>query len=123
MAKIGTFVTDPKVGAYCQVKLDDGKVLLNHDRGSLDSGTLTITELKWFGLGSGETIFSCALESPEGQALRALLARSAAPGSSAATPLGALVEVLRECRTMDDVRARCAAIWREARSAEGGAER
>lgn len=29
MAKIGTFVTDPKVGAYCQAKLDDGKVQVN----------------------------------------------------------------------------------------------
>ncbi len=123
MAKIGNFVADPKVGAYCQIKLDDGKILLNHDRGSLDSGTLSITEVKWMGLGSGETLFTCALESPEGQAVRALLTRDAAPGTPAATPLGAFVEILKECRTMDDVRARCTAILRDARAGAGGGDR
>jgi hypothetical protein len=111
-----------EVGACCQVKLDDGKVVLNHDRGSLDSGTLSATSTKLLGLGAGETIFSCALESPESQAVRAVLPRTAAAGSPA-TPLGALIEFSKDCRTMDDLRARCAAIWQEARSAEAGGER
>lgn len=123
MARIGGLVTDPNVGAYCHIKLDDGKVLLNHDWRSLDRGTVTITEVKWqwLGLNSRETIFRCDLESPEGQAVRTVLTRGAAPGSAAATSLGAFIEVLKECRTMDDVRARCAALSRQVRSTAGGA--
>jgi hypothetical protein len=125
MARIGGLVTDPNVGAYCHIKLDDGKILLNDDRGSLDRGTVTITEVKWqwLGLVSRETIFSCDLESPEGQAVRTFLTRGAAPGSAAATPLGAFIEVLKECRTINDVRARCAALSRQARSAAAGGAR
>lgn len=123
MARIGGLMTDPNVGAYCHIKLDDGKVLLNHDWRSLDRGTVTITEVKWqwLGLGSRETIFCCDLEGPEGQAVRTVLTRGAAPGNAAATPLGPFIEVLKECRTMDDVRARCAALSRQVRSAAGGA--
>lgn len=123
MAKIGSFVSDPKVGAYCQIKLDDGKILLNHDRPSLDSGTLTITEVKWLGLGSGETFFTCVLESPDGQALRTLLKVGAATKGPPVTPLGALIELLKDCQMIDDVRARCVALLRQARSAAAGGER
>lgn len=116
MAKIGSFVTDPKVGAYCQIKLDDGKILLVHDKASMTSGTITITEVKWLGLGEGQTLLTCALESPQGQATLSQLTQGARPGSVQTTPFGAFVELLKDCRTMSDVRDRCTQLTPPERS-------
>lgn len=120
MAKIGSFVTDPKIGAYCQVKLDDGKILRNHDKGSTTSGTVTVSEVRWFGLRGGETILSCALESPHGQATLWRLTQGALAGRVQTTPFGAFVELLKDCRTMSDVRERCAGLSRPERSVGSG---
>jgi hypothetical protein len=110
MAKVGPFVTDPGAGAYCQIKLDSGeKVLVNHPKGGFKGGPLTITEVKWMGLASGEMLFECDLDSPEGKALVARLrSPSVAPDSAWATPLGVLVAKVQECRSLAEVRARCA---------------
>ncbi len=51
--------------------------------------------------------FVTALDSPEGQALLSRLTAGAAPGSADATPLGALVNHLRDCDALDAVQARC----------------
>jgi hypothetical protein len=111
MSKVGRMVIDAKVGAYCQVVLDSGeKVLLNHDKGDVKGGTLTVTEVKWWGLGSGETLFTCQLDSPEGAATLRRLTGGGPAGSPGATPLGALLEQVKACRSIADVRARCAAL-------------
>ena len=107
MAKVGTFVIDPRAGAYCQVTLDSGeKVVLNHDKGGFKGGRMTIDLVKFMGFGS-QRIFECDLDSPAGQAALAELTRDAAPGSTQATPLGAFVEYVRHCASAVDVRARC----------------
>jgi hypothetical protein len=116
MAQIGTFVTDPKLGAYCRIKLEDGKVLLNHDRASLDSGIVTITEVKWMGLGAGETLLTCDLGSLEGQAVSAAHARRGVGELGGHAPRG----VCRAPEALPDGR-RCP--WAVSRSAEAGAIR
>ena len=111
MAKVGRFVVDPKAGSYCQITLDSGeKILVSHDKGGFKGGSITITEVKWFGLGSGATLYTLELDGPEGQAVLARLTRGAPPGSARATPLGAVVECVKEATSVADVRARCAAI-------------
>jgi hypothetical protein len=109
MAKVGRFITDPKAGAYCQITLDSGdKIVVNHDKGGFKGGHLTIETTKWWG--GGQRIFACHLDSAEGRATLAKLTRGAPEGSAVATPLGALVEHLKDCRSVDEVKARCAAL-------------
>lgn len=111
MAKVGRFVTDPKAGAYCQITLDSGeKILVSHDKGGFKGGSVTVTEVKWFGLGSGPTLYRLELDGPDGRAALARLTRGAPPDSARATPLGAVVEYVKEAASLADVRARCAAI-------------
>lgn len=111
MAKVGRFVVDPKAGAYCQLTLDSGeKILVSHDKGGFKGGSVTITQVKWLGLASGPTLHRCDLDTPDGQAALARLARGAAEGSARATPLGAFVDHVKECRSAAEVPARCAAI-------------
>ena len=111
MGKVGRFVTDPKAGAFCQIALDSGeKVLLSHDKGGFKGGRLSITTLKWLGLASGETPFELDLDTPKGKALLGRLTAGAPDCSARATPLGALVEHVKECRSADDVRARCSGL-------------
>jgi hypothetical protein len=110
MTKVGRFVTDPKAGAYCQIVLDTGeKVIVNHDKGGFKGGRLTIERTKLLGFGS-ERIFACDLDGPDGQAALAQLTRDAPAGTVAATPLGAFVELVKHCRSVDDVKQRCAAL-------------
>ena len=104
MSKIGHLVTDPKAGAYCQVTLDTGdKLLVSHDKASLTSGTLAVAQVKWFGFGSGATLFQCDLASPEGQRVLAELARWAGPRTM--PPLTALAERIKSCGSLEEVRA------------------
>jgi hypothetical protein len=111
MAKVGRFVTDPKAGAYCQIALDTGeKILVNHDKGGFKGGTVTVTQVKWMGLSSGETFLRLDLETPAGKAVLAQLTAGAPEGSARATPLGAVVERLRDCATVGDLRTRCSAL-------------
>jgi hypothetical protein len=111
MAKIGTFVVDPKAGSYCSVKLDSGeRILVSHDQGGFKGGTLTVLETRWWGFATGETFLTCNLDGAEGKAALARLTRGVDPGSARATPLGAFVYALAECKSLADVRARCAAL-------------
>ncbi len=111
MGKVGRFVTDPKAGAYCQITLDSGeKILVNHDKGGFKGGHLSIATTKWMGLASGETLFTLDLDTSAGKAALARLTAGAPEGSARATPLGGLVEHVKDCRSADEVRARCATL-------------
>ena len=83
---------------------------MSHDKGGFKGGRLSIATLKWLGLASGETLFELDLDAPRGKAIFARLAAGAPEGSARATPLGALVEHVKDCRSADDVRARSAAL-------------
>jgi hypothetical protein len=110
MGKIGPFITDPKAGAYCQVALDSGeKILVNHDQGGFKGGTLTIEKVKWMGM-SSDRVFSCALDSPPGKAAMTRLTQGVASDSAWATPLGAFVAYLKDCKSVDEVKSRCVAL-------------
>ena len=109
MGKVGRFVTDPKAGAYCQIVLDGGeKILINHDKGGFKGGRLTISQVKWLGLG-GETVFECYLDSAAGKAAMSELTKGVDPGSARATPLGAFVEHVKDCKDITAVKAKCVA--------------
>ena len=118
MTKVGRFVTDPRAGAYCQLVLDSGqKILVSHDKGGFKTGRVTIAETRLWGLMGGETLVTCDLDDPQGQEVLARLTRNAPADSALATPLGAFVEYIRECRTLEEVKARCAALRADAASA------
>ena len=110
MGKVGRFVTDPKAGGYCQITLDNGeKIVANHDKGGFKGGHLTVEVPKFLGL-SSDRIFSCDLDSPEGQAALVRLTSSAEQGTVAATPLGGLVQYLRDSASVAEVQSKCAAL-------------
>jgi hypothetical protein len=109
MTKVGRFITDPKAGAYCQIVLDSGdKLVVNHDKGGFKGGRVVIETSKWWG--GGQRVFSCDLDSAEGKAMLAKLTQGAAEGTVQATPLGALVEHIKDCRSVDEVKTRCGAL-------------
>ena len=67
MGKVGRFVIDPRAGAYCQVSLDSGeRILVSHDKGGFAAGAVTIQEVRWWGLASGQTLLTCDLGREEG---------------------------------------------------------
>ena len=110
MGKVGRFVTDPRAGAYCQITLDSGeKILVNHDKGGFKGGTLTITQTKWMGL-AGDTVFTCDLDGSKGKAAIARLTKGVDQQSALATPLGAFVEHIKDCRDVAGVKSRCASL-------------
>lgn len=110
MPKIGRFVTDPRVGAYCHVTLGTGeKIIVIHDKGGFKGGLLTIEVSKFIGF-SSDRIFACNLDSPMGQRVLAWLTRGAQPGSVAATPLGAAVEFVKDVGSLGELKTRCAAL-------------
>jgi hypothetical protein len=109
MAKVGRFVVDPKAGAYCQLTLDSGeKLIVNHDKGGFKGGHLTIEKTKWWG--AGERVVACDLDSVAGKAAMARLTEGVAEGRADATPLGAFVNYVKDCKSSDDVKAKCAAL-------------
>jgi hypothetical protein len=111
MGKVGRFVTDPKAGAYCQVTLDSGdKLIVNHARGGFKGGPLTIETTKWWG--GGARIVSIDLDGVAGQAALAKLTAGHAADSTLATPLGAFAEHIKDCASVDDVKARCETLLR-----------
>jgi hypothetical protein len=59
---------------------------------------------------SSDRIFACALDSPEGRAALTELTRDAREGSVEATPLGAFVQHVKDCRSVADVKTRCATL-------------
>lgn len=110
MAKVGPFVVDPKAGAYCRITLDSGeKILVNHDKGGLKGGRVSIETSKFFGF-SGERVFECDLDSPAGKAALAKLTADSKAGSVEATPLGAFVDWIRNCESVADVTTKCRAL-------------
>lgn len=110
MVKVGRFVVDPRAGAYCQITLDSGeKIVVNHDKGGFKGGHLTIEVSKFLGL-SSDRIFSCDLDADLGRAVLTELTREARQGSVEATPLGAFVEYVKTCRSVAEVKTRCAAL-------------
>jgi hypothetical protein len=119
MTKVGRFVTDPKAGAYCQMTLDNrDKVVVNHDKGGFKGGWLIIERLKLFGL-SSERLFACDMDSEEGKTALSFLTRAAPPHSLEATPLGAFINYLKTCRSVDEVKARRSALMALHRSSGG----
>jgi hypothetical protein len=110
MAKVGSWVTDPKAGVYCKITLDSGeRILVNHDRAASQNGVLTIEVLKLWGL-SSHRVFVCDIETPEGAAALGSLTSGAAERSVEATPLGALVKYVQACRSVAEVTAKCESL-------------
>ena len=108
MAKVGRFITDPKAGAYCDIVLDNGdKILVNHTKGGFKGGWLTIEKRKWLG---SDALFKCDLDTPEGKAALARLTHGLAPDDAHATPLYAFVEHVKDCKSAEEVKTRCAAL-------------
>jgi hypothetical protein len=121
MAKVGRFVTDPRAGAYCQVVLDSGeKVIVNHEKGGLKGGLVTIDAVKFMGF-SSDRIVACDLDTAEGKAALGALTRNAKEGSVDATPLGAFVNHVKAYASVADLRARGATfvVHEERRSSAG----
>jgi hypothetical protein len=111
MGKVGQFVTDPKAGAYCQIKLDKGeKILVSHDRGGFAGGSVTIQEVRLWGLVPGAILFRLDLEGEMGRRMLARLIQGESATSAHATPLGAFVRYLKDCASFDDVRVKCATL-------------
>jgi len=110
MAKVGSFVTDPRAGAYCKVTLDSGeKIIVNHDKGGFKGGMLTIEVQKFMGF-SSERVFFCNLDSDEGRTALTQLTRNVRPDSVEATPLAAFVEYFKDCRSVSEIKAKCDAL-------------
>jgi hypothetical protein len=110
MTTVGPFVVDPKAGAYCRITLDSReKILVSHDKSGFKGGRLTIEVQKLFGL-SADRVFDCDLDSPEGKAALARLTSGASAGSVAATPLGAFVEYVKDCKSVIDLKTKCTAL-------------
>jgi hypothetical protein len=110
MAKVGRVVTDPKVGSYCRITLDSGDRIMVSHQGRGGSGSVVIEEVRWWGFVPGATVFTCDLESAQGQRLWARLVEGAPPGSARATPLGAVVDYVTRCRSFGEVKAACEAL-------------
>ncbi|MGH7384479.1 MAG: hypothetical protein ACREKG_04800 [Candidatus Rokuibacteriota bacterium] len=62
------------------------------------------------GLGSGEMLFRCDLDSPLGTGILSRLTRDATPGTADATPLGAFVNCVKDCRSIAELKAKCSAL-------------
>jgi hypothetical protein len=111
MAKIGRFISDPGAGSCCQITLDSGeKIVVNHSKGGAKAGRITIGQVRWMGFASGETLFTCDLDSERGRALLAHLTQGAPLTSVLAAPLGAFVEGIKDRRSIADVKTRWAAV-------------
>jgi hypothetical protein len=111
MAKIGTFVVDPKAGSYCHLTLDSGdRLVVSHDQGGFKGGMLTVLETRWWGFATGETLLTCDLDSPQGKASMTRLTQGVDPKTARATPLGAFVYALADCKSLADARAKCVAL-------------
>jgi len=108
----GRAIRDGSEGrCYCQVTLDSGeKLLVSHDRGGFGGGTVTVQEVRWWGIAAGDILLRCDLERDEGRRLLARLVHGAPPTSARATPLGAFVEQIKECRSLGEAKAKCMAL-------------
>ena len=82
--------------------------LLFGDKRGFKGGNLTVETTKWWG--SGQRVFGCDLDSAQGKATLARLTKGAPEGSVLATPLGAFVEYIKDCKSVDELKTRCAAL-------------
>jgi len=110
MSTIGRFVTDPQGGGYCKIDLDSGQeIMVNHQKNVSRDSWLTIEVLKFMGF-SSDRIFVCNLDSQEGKTALAELTRDADTGNALATPLGAFVAYVKDCRSVEEVKTKCMAL-------------
>jgi hypothetical protein len=110
MGKVGNIVSDPKVGAYCDVTLDNGdKLIVNHDQGGFKGGRLTVEKKKWMGLGSDQ-VFVCDLDSAPGRAAMARLTEGVPPDSPRAAPLMAFAEYAKDSASAVEARVKLEAL-------------
>ena len=108
MATVGRVVSDPTVASYCRVSLNSGeRIKVRHDVRRGAGGVLTVEEVRWWGLVTGATVFTCDVESAEGRRLWARLVEGAPPGSARATALGALIEYVKRCPSLRHVKMAC----------------
>ena|SRR5882672_677393 len=118
MAKVGLFVTVPNAGTYCRMTLDNGeKILINHDTRGFNAW-LTIERSRLLGF-SFERIFACNLDSDEAKTALSFLTRDTQPQFLDTSPLGAFVRYLKPCQSVEDIKARCAALMAIHRSTAG----
>jgi hypothetical protein len=82
---------------------------VNHDKGGFKGGHLVVEVPKWLGM-SSDRIFDCDLDGAAGKAAMARLTHGAPAESARATPLGAFVEVLKDCKSIEEVKTKCAAV-------------
>jgi hypothetical protein len=108
MAKVGQVVAIP-TGSYCNITLDSGeKIIVNHEPGGpgVSAGArLTVDRLRMMGF-SSQTVVTVDLESAEGKAAFAQLAKDGPPGA-VGSPLRAFVAYIQKCATVDELVARC----------------
>jgi hypothetical protein len=71
---------------------------------------MTIQEIRVWGLVPGAVLFRFDLASDAGRRMLARLLHGAPAISAQATALGAFVQYLQDCQSLDDVRAKCAAL-------------
>jgi len=71
---------------------------------------LTNETTKWWG--GGQRVTAIDLDSEGGKAALAKLTAGHPPESALATPLGAFAEYVKDCRSVDDVKAKCEALTR-----------
>jgi hypothetical protein len=111
MATVGRFLTDPRGRTYCHITLDDGeKIAVSHDRGADGAGCLSIATVRWWGLVPGPTLMRFDLETVEGREALSRLRHLDLPRNVSATPVAALVDYLKQCRSLRDVGVRCRAL-------------
>jgi hypothetical protein len=84
--------------------------MVSHDKGGFGGGVVTIQEVRWWGFVPGETLLRCDLERDEGRRILGRLTQGAPSASARATPLGAFVEYVKDCRTLSEVKGKCAAL-------------
>ena len=110
MGQVGRFVSNPRAGAYCNITLDSGeKIIVNHDKGGTKGGQLTIEKSGWLGLG-GQRVFACNLDSPDARAAMVRLTAGVPDDSARATPLGAFVEHVKDCKSVEEVKEKCSGL-------------
>jgi hypothetical protein len=81
------------------------QIIVHHDK----RNWLTIERLKLLGF-SSDRVFACHLDTDEGQTICAFLTRRNEPGGGHVSPLGAFVQYLAECESLDEVKAACRAL-------------
>lgn len=108
MARVGPLVTIP-TGSYCNITLDSGeKIVVNHEprgHGASTGARLTVDRLKLMGF-SSERVVQIDLDTAEGKAVLAELAKEGPPGATD-SPLRLFISCVQGCASVAEVVARC----------------